>query len=49
MAEGRLVIFEANACMDFLRQVYGRDGRYSFLQPHIRQLKRAIKKLLMNA
>jgi hypothetical protein len=46
---GKLVIFEANACMDFLSQDYGRNGRYQYLEPHIRRLKRAVKRLLMNA
>lgn len=49
MVDGELVIFEANACMDFLSQDYGRNRRYEYLEPHIRRLRRAVKKLLMNA
>ncbi len=49
VVEGQLVIFEANACMDFLSQDYGWNGRYQYLEPHVQRLRRAVKKLLMNA
>lgn len=49
MVGGELVIFEANACMDFLNQDYGRSGRFKYLEPHIRLMRRAVKRLLMNA
>jgi hypothetical protein len=49
MLGGELVIFEANACMDFLSQDYGANGRYRYLEPHVRVLRRAVKKMLMTA
>lgn len=49
MVNGELVVFEANSCMHFLSQDYGVNRRYEYLEPHIRRLKRAIKKMLMNA
>lgn len=42
-----LVVFEANACMNFLDQDYGSQDRFRYLEPSIKQCKRALKKLLM--
>ena len=44
-----IIVFEANACMIFLHQEFGKDDRYRYLEPHIRTLKRAVKKMLMTA
>jgi hypothetical protein len=45
----QIVIFEANACMNFLNQDYGGDNRYLYLQARVKQLRRSIKKMLMQA
>jgi hypothetical protein len=47
--DGQMLVFEANAVMNFLDQDYGVNGRYRYLEPHIRVLKRAVKKMLMTA
>ena len=49
LVDSQVLIFEANACMDFLNQDYGKDGRYQYLESHIKTLKRALKKMLMKA
>jgi len=46
---GQMLVFEANAVMNFLDQDYGSAGRYRYLEPHVRTLKRALKKMLMTA
>ena len=48
--DGQILIFEANACMNFLGpQDYGKDGRYKYLESYIKDLKRAVKKMLIQA
>lgn len=47
--DGQIVIFEANACMNFLSQDYGKDGRYRYLESYIKDLKRAVKRMLIQA
>ena len=49
VVEGVVVVFEANACMDFLSQDYGTDDRYRYLEPFIRAARRATKRMLMTA
>ena len=49
LVDGKVVVFEANACMEFLSQDYGEDGRYRYLESYVRTLKHAVKKMLMNA
>ena len=49
LVDGQVVVFEANACMNFLTQDYGKDGRFRYLESHIRALKRAVKRMLMTA
>lgn len=49
LVDGQLVIFEANACMNFLSQDYGEDGRYQYLRSYVKDLKHAVKKMLMKA
>jgi hypothetical protein len=46
---GQMLVFEANAVMNFLDQDYGAAGRYRYLEPHVQTLKRALKKMLMTA
>lgn len=49
LVDNEVVVFEANACMQFLKQDYGADRRYRYLETHIRVIKRAIKKMLMKS
>ncbi|HAJ91897.1 MAG TPA: hypothetical protein DCO71_04640 [Gammaproteobacteria bacterium] len=49
LVDGQVLVFEANACMNFLNQDYGADGRYRYLESHIKALKHAVKKMLMRA
>lgn len=42
-----IVIFEANACMNFLTQDYGKDDRYGYLRPYVKALQNAIRKMLL--
>jgi hypothetical protein len=49
VVDGQVLIFEANPCMKFLDRHYRSDNRYSFLDGHVKQLKRAIKKMLLTA
>lgn len=43
-----IVLFEANACMNFLNQDYGSNGRFQYLEKQVKLCKRAVKKLLLN-
>ena len=49
LVDGQMVIFEANACMNFIDQNYGEDGRYRYLESHVKALRHAVKKMLMKA
>ncbi len=49
LVDGEILVFEANACMNFLHQNFGADNRYGYLEDYVRALKRAIKKMLMRA
>jgi hypothetical protein len=48
LVDGKVVVFEANACMNFLGQNYGEHGRYQYLDSYVKKLKRAVKKMLLN-
>lgn len=45
--DGALVVFEANACMKFLDRPGSADARVAYLDDHVRVLKRALKRMLM--
>jgi len=47
--DGRVLVFEANACMKFLDRTHRADSRMSYLDGHVKTLKRALKKMLMRA
>ena len=47
--KGKVLVFEANACMKFLDRQYRADNRFNYLDDHVRTLKRAIKKMLVQA
>jgi hypothetical protein len=49
LVDGKVVVFEANACMNFLGQNFGEHGRYRYLEGYVKNLKRAVKKMLLNA
>jgi hypothetical protein len=49
MVDGRMVIFEANACMWFLGQGSVRNKLYHYLDSHKKTLRRALKKMLLQA
>ena len=49
LVDGKMVVFEANVCMNFLGQNYGEHGRYQYLEGYVTNLKRAVKKMLLNA
>ena len=49
LVDGKVVIFEANACMNFIGQDYGNDDRYRYLERYEQALRRAVKKMLMSA
>ena len=49
LVDNEIVIFEANACMNALNQDYGDDRRYQYLEPYVKTLKRAVKKMLVRA
>ena len=50
LVNGQMVIFEANACMTFLRRRrWSRDPRYDYLDTHITALWGAVKTMLLNA
>jgi len=49
LVDGKVVVFEANACMNFLGQNFGEHDRYQYMESYVKKLKRAVKKLLLNA
>ena len=49
LVDGQVVVFEANACMNFLSPGYSEDGRYRYLKSYVKDLKHAVKKMLMKA
>lgn len=49
LVDGQLVIFEANACMNFLVEYYGEGGRYRYTESYLKAMKHAVKKMLMKA
>jgi hypothetical protein len=44
VVDGRIVVFEANACMNYLTRAYGKDGRWLYRKDYVKGLKRAVKK-----
>lgn len=49
LVDGQIVIFEANPCMKFLDRHYRDDDRYHYLDGRVKDLKRAVKKMLMRS
>jgi hypothetical protein len=49
LVDGQILIFEANACMSFVGARYGSDDRYKYLDNYVRDVRRALKKLLVRA
>jgi len=49
IVDGQIVIFEANACMSFLDMQHQVDSRYQYLDGHVKNLRRAVKKMLVSA
>jgi hypothetical protein len=49
IVDGQIVIFEANACMNFLDRQYRDDNRFQYLDNYVKDLKRAIKKMLVRS
>jgi hypothetical protein len=49
LIDGQIVIFEANPCMKFLDRHHRDDNRYHYLDGRVKDLKQAIKKMLMQA
>jgi hypothetical protein len=49
IVDGEIVIFEANACMNFLDRRFRDNDRYQYMDSHVNALKRAIKKLLLRS
>ena len=49
LVDGRMTIFEANACMWFLGKGTARNKKYQYLDPYKKDLRRAIKKMLLQA
>jgi hypothetical protein len=47
MCKDQMLIFEANACMNIVNQDYGEDGRYQYLERYVRDLQRAIRKMIL--
>lgn len=46
---GKVLVFEANACMNFLYRKRRAGSRFGYLDDYVRDLKRAIKKMLVQA
>ncbi|HEY6131105.1 MAG TPA: hypothetical protein VIV27_03765 [Halioglobus sp.] len=49
IVNGQIVIFEANACMQFLDRRFRDNSRYQYLESHVKNLERAIKKMLLQS
>ncbi len=49
IVDGKVLVFEANACMKFLDRKYRADNRFAYLDERVRKLKHAIKKMLVRA
>ena len=49
IVDDEIVIFEANACMNFLDRRFRGNDRYQYMDSHVNALKRAIKKLLLRS
>jgi glutathione synthase/RimK-type ligase-like ATP-grasp enzyme len=49
LVDGRILVFEANACMSFVGARYGTDDRYEYLDNYVKEIRPALKKLLVKA
>jgi len=49
VTNGEVLVFEANACMKFLDRSHRVHSRLDYLDDHVKALKRAIKKMLVQA
>ena len=49
VTNGEVLVFEANACMKFLGRTQRADNRFGYLNDCVRNLKSAIKKMLVQA
>jgi len=49
LVNGQILVFEANACMSFLGARYGTDDQYEYLDNYVKDLRRAVKQMLVNA
>ena len=49
IVDGQIIIFEANACMKFLDRRFRANDRYHYMDNHVKDLKRAIKKMLLQS
>jgi hypothetical protein len=49
VVDGQIVVFEANPCMKFLDRHHRADNRYHYLSNHVKDLKRAVKKMLLQS
>lgn len=49
IVDGKVLVFEANACMKFLDRKHRADNRFAYLDERVRKLKHAIKKMLVRA
>jgi len=47
--DGKVLVFEANACMKFLDRTHRDDKRFAYLDELVKAQKRAIKKMLVQA
>lgn len=49
VVNGEVLVFEANACMKFLDRRHGGNPRFDYLDDYVRAIRRAIKKMLVQA
>jgi glutathione synthase/RimK-type ligase-like ATP-grasp enzyme len=47
--DGKVLVFEANACMKFLDRQHRADNRFAYLNDHVKTLKQAIREMLVQA
>ena len=47
LVDGQVLVFEANACMNFIGQSYEKNDRRLYLEGYMKSLKRAVKNMLM--
>lgn len=49
VVNGEVLVFEANACMKFLDRRHGGNARFDYLDEYVKAIRRAIKKMLVQA